>query len=245
MRKVCVFVEGQTELIFVREFLLKWYEYQDISIACYQLLGNDMLPAEYDYPMQEASVFYQLVNVGNDNRVLSWLLNRVGSLKKEGYEMIIGLRDMYGEFYRKKSKTINLELNQQIIDNVQEQIVNKLADDKDMVAFHFAIMEIESWMLAMHQSLLKKFADLKLDDIQTIYDIQECTDNTIYHPAEILDKVFQLAECRYEKHKTDANSILSYIGKDDFELLYNSGRSQSFNSFVDTLLLGKCFVVVE
>ena len=237
MRKVCVFVEGQTELIFVREFLLKWYEYQGISIACYQLIGNDTLPAEYDYPMQDADVHYQLVNVGNDNRVLSWLLNRVDSLKSEGYELIIGLRDMYCEFYRKKSKTIDLELNQQIIDNVQEQIVHKLAEDTNMVAFHFAIMEIESWILAMYQSLLKKFADLKLDDIQAIYDVQACIDSSIYHPAEMLDKVFQLADCRYEKHKTDANSILSYIGKEDFELLYKSGRSQSFNSFVNTLLI--------
>ena len=130
MRKVCVFVEGQTELIFVREFLLKWYEYQDISIACYQLIGNNTLPAEYDFSMQDASVYYQLVNVGNDNKVLSWLLNRVGTLKNEGYEMIIGLRDMYCEYYRKNSKTIDLELNQRIIDNVQEQIANKLADDE-------------------------------------------------------------------------------------------------------------------
>ena len=236
MRKVCVFVEGQTELIFVREFLLKWYEYKGISIACYQLIGNDTLPAEYDYPMQEADVHYQLVNVGNDNRVLSWLLNRVGSLKSEGYDMIIGLRDMYCEFYRKKSRTINLELNQQIIDNVQEQIVHKLADDKSMVAFHFAIMEIESWMLAMHQSLLKKFTDLRVDDINEIYDIQACIDSSIYHPAEVLDQVFQLSDSRYEKHKTDANSILSYMSKEDFNLLYNSARSQSFNSFVDTLL---------
>jgi len=51
-----------------------------------------------------------------------------------------------------------------------------------------------------------------------------------------LNKVFQLAGCKYEKHKTDANSILSYMTKEDFELFYASGRSQSFNSFVDTLL---------
>ena len=236
MRKVCVFVEGQTELIFVREFLLKWSEYQDISIACYKLIGNNTSPDEYDFSAQDASVYYQLVNVGNDNKVLSWLLNRVDSLKNEGYEMIIGLRDMYCEYYRKNSKTIDLELNQRIIDNVQEQIANKLADDESLVSFHFAIMEIESWILAMHQSLLKKFVNLKIEDIQTIYDIQACVDCCIYHPAEMLNKVFQLAGCKYEKHKTDANSILSYMTKEDFESFYASGRSQSFNSFVDTLL---------
>ena len=160
MKKVCVFVEGQTELIFVREFLLKWYEYQNVSIECYQLIGNTAHSAEYDFLLQDAIVHYQLVNVGNDNKVLSWLLKRVKSLKEEGYELILGLRDMYSEHYRKQSRIINVELNQQIMNNVQEQIVDWLANDESLVSFHFAIMEIESWILAMHQSLLKKFSSL-------------------------------------------------------------------------------------
>jgi len=236
MKKVCVFVEGQTELIFVREFLLKWYEYQNVSIECYQLIGNTTHSAEYDFLLQDAIVHYQLVNVGNDNKVLSWLLKRVQSLKKEGYELILGLRDMYSEHYRKQSRIINVELNQQIMNNVQEQIVDWLADDESLVSFHFAIMEIESWILAMHQSLLKKFSSLTEENLISIYDTNKCIDTTIYHPAETLDRVFQLDGCRYEKHKTDANSILSYVDKSDFQILYDSGRSMSFNSFMNALL---------
>ncbi len=236
MKKVCVFVEGQTELIFVREFLLKWYAYQGISIACYQLIGDNTIPAEYDYLSPKANVYYQLVNVGNDNRVLSWLLKRAKNLKEEGYDFIIGLRDMYSDYYRKKSKVIDETLNERIINAAKEEIVSKLSVGDQYVSFHFAIMEIESWLLAMHQSLLKKFSLLTEDDLRSIYDTCMCIDSVIYHPAETLDRVFQLVGCRYEKHKTDANSILSYIDKSDFKALYDSNRSLSFNNFVEALL---------
>jgi len=36
--RIAVFVEGQTELIVVREVILKYYEYTDIEIECRTLL---------------------------------------------------------------------------------------------------------------------------------------------------------------------------------------------------------------
>ena len=36
---IAVFVEGQTELVFAREFLLKWFEYDanQVGVDCYSL----------------------------------------------------------------------------------------------------------------------------------------------------------------------------------------------------------------
>lgn len=237
MKKVCVFVEGQTEQIFVREFLLKWYEYQNVTINCLKIMGDDTMPAEYDYPCPNANVLYQIVNVGNDNRVLSWLLKRVNSLKEEGFELIIGLRDMYSVYYRGKSKVVDHNLNNKIIASVNEHIVNVLNADSKMVSFHYAIMEIETWMLAMQQSLLKKFPILKIDDLRSIYELNDDIESTIYHPAATLNEVFQLTGTSYEKHKTDASSILSYMDKSDFEELLKSKRSPTFTNFVKTLLV--------
>jgi hypothetical protein len=42
MKKVAVFVEGQAELILVRELLLKMYDYQDIGINCYNLICDNL-----------------------------------------------------------------------------------------------------------------------------------------------------------------------------------------------------------
>ena len=238
MRKICVFVEGQTEQIFVREFLLKWYEYDHIAIECFQIVRSDTYPAEYEVHSKNAETFYQIVNVGNDNRVLSILLERVGGLKKRGFERIIGLRDMYGKAYRDRSRpgVIDDELNQSFISLAKDSIEAKLASDASLVSFHFAIMEIEAWMLAMYPSLLKKFPELKEDDLRKVYNIDEDVERTVYHPADTLNEVFQMAGSSYEKHKSDAYSIVSCMDKEDFETLLNSGKSQTFKSFVEALV---------
>ena len=106
-----------------------------------------------------------------------------------------------------------------------------------MVSFHFAIMEIEIWMLAMQQSLLKKFPTLKIEDLCSIYELNGDIERTIYHPAATLNEVYQLAGISYEKHKTDANSILSCMEKLDFEELLKSKLSPTFTNFVRTLLV--------
>jgi|GEM_PF-2368646 len=56
MVKTAIFVEGQTELILVREFLLRYFEYQDVSLQCFSLAsGGNMENARYDFPLDEAS----------------------------------------------------------------------------------------------------------------------------------------------------------------------------------------------
>ncbi len=59
MTKTAIFVEGQTKLVFVREYLLKSYAYQDISIACYTLFRDDSFnTTEYAFPNENARNFF-------------------------------------------------------------------------------------------------------------------------------------------------------------------------------------------
>lgn len=237
MRKVCVFVEGQTEQVFVREFLVKWYEYSGISIECLQIRGNQSMQAEYPVPAPDAEIYYQIVNVGNDNRVLSFLLDRVSGLKAEGFEIVLGLRDMYCATYRNRSKVIDSELNNSFIAASKEEIDERLKEDSGLVSFHYAIMEVEAWMLAMYPFLLKKFPSITMDDINNVFDTSADVETSVYHPADTLDRIYGLSGNKYDKHKSDANSILSYLEKDDFERLYESGNCASFRKFADALLL--------
>ena len=79
-RRLAAFVEGQTELVFVREFLKQWYGYDAsvIGFACYSLQNNEFRDAEYQY-----------------GRILS----RLAYLVSQGYQLVIGLRDMYSKQY--------------------------------------------------------------------------------------------------------------------------------------------------
>lgn len=78
-RKLAVFVEGQTELIFVREFLKQWYNYDAnmVGFDCYKLLANEFCDAEYRYGNEESENYFFIVNVGNDGSVLSSIKKRM------------------------------------------------------------------------------------------------------------------------------------------------------------------------
>ena len=84
-RKLAVFVEGQTELIFVREFLKQWYNYDanTVGFDCYNLLANEFCDAAYSYGSEESDNYFFLVNVGNDNSVLSSIIARMKFLQNK------------------------------------------------------------------------------------------------------------------------------------------------------------------
>jgi hypothetical protein len=155
-RRLAVFVEGQTELVFVREFLKQWYGYDAnvIGFACYNLQNNEFRDAEYQYGSEDSENYFMLVNVGNDNSVLSKILSRLAYLVSQGYQLVIGLRDMYSKQYVQDAggHVIDEEVNLKHFDAVRD--VLKDVENGEKVDFHFAIMEVEAWLLGMHDYLL-------------------------------------------------------------------------------------------
>lgn len=77
IRKIAVFVEGQTEYIFVRDFLCAWYEFdaKKLGLECYQFNGNKENKIPYPHGTRDSENFYLIYNVGNDQSVLSKMLN--------------------------------------------------------------------------------------------------------------------------------------------------------------------------
>ena len=97
VRKVALFVEGATEQIFVRDFLAKWYDWdgQKVGFNCYALHSDNEYDAPHPYGSTDSENYFQIFNVGNDNSVLSKMLDRSERLSNVGYTLIIGLRDMF------------------------------------------------------------------------------------------------------------------------------------------------------
>ena len=128
MRKVALFVEGQTEYIFVRELLLKWYEYDpnQLGLECFSLKGDELKPLHRSFGSRDSESYYQIINVGNDERVLGYLIDHSRRMYDKGFTLIMGLRDMYCEKYRKacKDRMIHEELNQRFIRAANEVISN-------------------------------------------------------------------------------------------------------------------------
>ena len=239
-KKLAVFVEGQTELVFVREFLKQWYGY-DVNIVgfdCYNLLSKEFCDAEYKYGNEDSENYFMIVNVGNDNSVLSSIVGRLKFLRNKGFKLVVGLRDMYSTQYIRDAK------KHEIVDEVSQRHANSVKDvlrdieDGTFVDFHFAIMEIEAWFLGMDGFLERLDSRLTRDFVIKDLNINLDADpeNTIFHPAAELGKIYALVDKRYDKHKSDISSIMSLLTNDDFLRLINSGKCNTFKMFAESLL---------
>ncbi len=239
MIKTAIFVEGQTELIFVREYLLRYFDFQDIALGCYSLFSDfEFIPVEYEFKPPESGHYFEIINVGMDGNVLTRLLRREKFLWKAGFQHVIGLRDMYSKNYRDVSKVIDPAINLQFITENRRQI-NELAINPERISFHFAIMETEAWILGLVQQfaqldhrLTRVFIQSKLG-----YDLENIDpESSFFHPANELEKIYALVGQTYDKSKGDVNSIMSRVQKEHLAEPYLSSKCGSFTEFTNSLL---------
>ena len=239
MRKIAIFVEGQTELIVVREFLLKKFEYTNIDLICRTLFKNSTIhPAEFDVLNANAEYHYQIINVGNDNAVLSRILKREKYMWNAGYVKIIGLRDMYSKKYREESQVIDQVTNHMFINGAKTTIVNK-AIDSNKITVCFAIMETEAWFLGLNNIFEELNPALTNVNILNSLGIDLENDNpesTHYHPATTISNIYGLIGRSYKKKKSDIEAICKLATKNKYDELLSSNKCPSFSHFASQIL---------
>lgn len=239
-RKIAILVEGQAEYIFVRDFLCCWYEYDatKMGLECYAFRSEQTHEVPYSFGSRNSETFYQIYNVGNDRSVLSKMLKEAPRLKNVGFQRIVGLSDMFSDAYHQiaRNRCISKKINEQFIQAHQEVLAN--SEQSDVLCYHFAIMEVEAWFLGMYPYLRR--IDIRLSP-QLIFtslgiDVTQDPETTFYHPAVILDKIYRLAGKHYGKHDDDVCRILSILKKQDYRMLLDSGKCNSFKEFVKDIV---------
>jgi hypothetical protein len=244
MIKTAIFVEGQTELIFVREMLLRLFNWSNISIECYTLFIDEKhIPTEYSYAAPHIEYYFQINNVGNDHGLLSRIKKREKWIWNDGFSRIIGLRDMYSKSYREvvKNALIDNEVNKKFIEAHKSEII-KFSERQYDIYFNFSIMEIEAWLLGFVKKFDKLHPQLDLNSINQALnmDFEEIDPETaFFHPSNNLDMICRLAGQRYDKKKGDVSAILSHIEKEDYLNLYEKNICGSYNIFFDSLNIPK------
>ncbi|MDE5806478.1 MAG: hypothetical protein K2H76_00040, partial [Muribaculaceae bacterium] len=102
---------------------------------------------------------------------------------------------------------------------------------------HFAIMEVEAWILGMGWYLAKHDASLTQSFLfsELDFDLEKDPEITEYHPARRLKEIYRLIGLDYDKHAGEVNSIMSKLEKSDFELLLELNKCPSFKVFKENL----------
>ena len=106
--KYAIYVEGLSELFFVADVLQKYSNYNSgqCGFLCVNLNADkyDRMNSPIQGDIHSAN-YYQIVNVNNDNRVLSKLNKDIPGLIGQGYNVIIGLKDVFGDAYERLMKS--------------------------------------------------------------------------------------------------------------------------------------------
>lgn len=240
MRKA-IYVEGLSEMAFVYQMLLTHFDmdWTQVHVSCVNLKNIETTPKPADYGAEDAPNQYLLRNVGNDESVSSMLLEGYEHLKNAGYDQVIGLRDVYGENY-KSLYQCSLDKNhiEQFMTDIRESLYDFLGNDARL-HLHFAVMEVESWLLDIAKKNVFQQLDenLKLETIKgkLSVDLGENIEYGIFHPAVKLSEILSSVGLSYSKHWDDIKSIVFKLEKEDFEELYYSQRSLSYSDFYHTV----------
>jgi len=228
MKKVVIFTEGQGELIFIRELLIRTIDNNDLSFECFELKADKHLSFPYKQNTPNAKIHFTIINVGNDEKVLSEIRNRSEWYTSRGVE-IIGVRDLYSETYKKLSDRIDQLVIKKFQDSTQN-IINQIVD-KEKIHFFFAIMELEAWFLAMYKIFERIDPSLTSDNIrhQLKYNLEmDNPENSYFHPAIQLEEILGLAGKNYDKHRSEVSSIVSHITSEDVYGVIGDGFCNSF-----------------
>lgn len=245
-KKIAIFVEGQTELIFVSDFLIKWFKYDPniIGLNCLASHGTRLFPGGFSsFGDENSELYYIIQNVGNDESVISKIQEEATHLVAKGYELILGLRDMYSKKYVQKIKTIppqiDSSLNKLYIDSV-EQILS-VHPQASIISIHHAIMEVEAWFIGMPKSLLgldPRFTPEFIHHHSTKIDLDSDPEKTILHPAVAIAELGKVAQAHiYDKHDYEIQNMCNQLSREDYVALMSSGKCMAFTSFAKKLIV--------
>lgn len=223
MKKLALFVEGQTEQIFVRNLLMELAGRQNIVFHEEQVHGAGLIPLRSD-PIANEQYFALLVDCRGDEQVASTILNQLPSIAKANYDLVLGLRDLYPQ---PRANLASLKAA------LEKEFGSTTAPKVQVVV---AVMEVEAWFAQEYTHFPRINSSLNMPAIKAVTGCDPSNDNTedLDHPAKYMNDAYQVAGERYAKSRRHVERTVSAI---DYVEMYMEARkkSPSFDSFVSAI----------
>ena len=226
MLKLCIFVEGQTERIFLEKFFSEYLGHHNLSIDSYKLFGNKLRQIRGKDKKYRTLYYIQIFDAGNDVKVMSALKERCENLTNQGFKYLFALRDVY------PNKRTNIP---QIKSTFYELFKNSVCDGKAKLIL--AIMEIEAWFIADYKVFSRIDSTLSPDVIFENIGIElyRINPESLPHPSVTINKIFGIVGKNYKKHEDQAYNIVYNL---DYEFLICS--NEVLNKVTSLVYLIKC-----
>ena len=205
MHKLAIFVEGHSELLFVRRLLQELAGRNNVAIHSQQIVGGKSIPRK-SIIIDAAQVagnerFYILISdCGGDHQVASRIKEEHATLSASGYTKIIGVRDVRPDF--------------SILDIPRLERGLKFGVRTDLISVDFilSVMEIEAWFLSEATHFSRIHPSLTVESIKHSLGFDPQLDDMSGRtaPAKDLNDCYQLAGFTYRKGSAATCDALDY-----------------------------------
>lgn len=212
MKKLAVFVEGQTEQVFVEELLLNIAGRKNLIVDLVEARGGKksrrkLIELSKGSPNASRAYFALICNCRTDNRVASDIADNYQGLVSQGYDAIIGLRDVYPHVTREE------------IPRLAKGLYYKIKTKPLRPLFVLAVMETEAWFLAEHTHFQRIDPRLTLTRISSEMGFDPSTDDVEQRdcPSQDLQDIYRLVGLGYSKSR---DQVERTVEKLDYAILY-------------------------
>jgi hypothetical protein len=215
MKKIAFFVEGQTEQLFINKLLIEIAGQKNIAIDLRQWRGGSstpkqeiFIPQTLSYTNPQSPLYEALIyDCGGDDKVKSDILDQITNLASNGYEEIIGIRDLFP-----LTDLSRLERGLQFIPPNSRPLP---------IPFQIivAVNEIEAWFLAEWSHFECIDSRLTSHFIRSNVPFDPYIDDMTLrvNPAEDLNTIYQLVGKSYRKRKNQVERTVNCL---DYANLY-------------------------
>lgn len=221
-KKIAVFVEGQTEQIFLVELIKALAGKKNITFEHMKQHGGELVSTEVVLSGGIDDFYFLIVSCNNDNQVNSQIKRRHQSLTKNGYSHIVGIRDIY------PSPLADLPLF--------EQYKNAgIPQEGTPVEIVLAVLETEAWFIAESTHFERLPRPISPHELAASFGIdRDINPDHIEHPAILLDDIYRTKGMRYEKRRLQVTKLVRRLSMEE---MYTSvaSRSSSFRQLVSVL----------
>lgn len=230
-----IYVEGQTEATYIRNTLTAFYGFGNVSVDTLHLAKGARTP--HPVICDAAPNKFFIVIAPGDGKVLSAMKSRYEGHLAKGFDVVVGLCDMFGREYKKRATTFDREVVKQFQDVTAEVMPTEY---EDKVYFKFAIMETEAWILALPSSIEELLGDrATVDNIKQCLSLDLVNDQLeeIMHPTSKLEAIFDLAGSEYKKTEDNIEGLSRGLVKEDILKLLEHPRLESYKDFFSIILV--------
>lgn len=232
IRQIAIFVEGQTEQLFVERLILEIAGRSNVSVETRRATGGSKGAPLRIHILKgarrgESARFYAMIlDSTSEGRVASDVRDQYDALAKAGYSAIVGIRDVRPNFSFAQ------------IPELRRHMGYRLKTNPIRVDFILAVMEVEAWFLGESSHIARVCVGIDFDRAaaQLGFDVRTLEPETRPAPSEDLNLVYVFGGRSYEKSRAQVQETVNAL---DYGLLYlNSdvrARIPSFDELVVAL----------